>query len=78
MQNVFFVCKSKACVQNVCRCVQSVCRFFALCAVRKLLFFNVLTKCVQSCAYVCSVFNAHARTCNYVQSVQNYNNYEKK
>ena len=63
VQNVFFVCKSKACVQNVCRCVQSVCRFFALCAVSKLLFFNALSKCVQSCAYVCSVFNAHARAC---------------
>ena len=57
----FFVCKMRACVQNVCKCVQDVCRNLDLCARRKRLNISNIKKCVQLCASVCSILLVCAR-----------------
>lgn len=63
VQIALFVCKTLACVQSVCRFVQSVCSIICLCAFSNCLKISDKLKCVQLCAYVCSIFlaRAHAR-----------------
>ena len=61
VQNALFVCKTRCCVQTVCKLVHTVCNIVGLCAVCACTDFQCVTKmCAVVC--ICVQYFSRART----------------